>query len=160
MGQIQYGQFSERMTFFGGGGLGALVNSRWQLEADYLAIINRYVKRVIFPENYRLKYWNIGLTFRYHVVGRNKVYAFLSARTAAGRIQWISTEDSENKFSDNFLLLTPDVGVGFRLFPFISIEYAIGYNKAFEIELIGLEHDAIDGFEMNLKLKIMKNRSR
>jgi hypothetical protein len=159
MGQVQYGRFSDRGSFFGGLGLGILLKRRWQMEADFIGIINRYVKKVIFPEDYRLKYWHLGGSVKYSMVDLRKWYGFISVRGGWGRTQWIPFEDSGDSFTDNVFLLTPELGVGFKVVPFISFEYSIGYNRAFDVEIIGLDQDALNGFEMNLKIKIIKNNN-
>ena len=154
--QVQYAQFSDRMAFYGGAGLGMLVNDRWQLEADYSTIINQYIQRIIFPVNYHFKYWQVGMAFKYHVVRGKAIYGYLGARTALGKARWTSEENQDDSFNDNIFLLTPEIGAGFNLFPFLSTEIAVGYNTAFDVELIGLKEKAFDGIVMSLRLKVLK----
>jgi hypothetical protein len=161
MGHFQYGQFSDRWSFFGGVGLGVLIHGRWQLEADYTGIINRYKKQIIFPVEYRLRFWHVGGALKYNAIDRKKWYGFASLRGGAGRVEWIPLEGPGDHYTDNVYLLTPEIGIGFRLLHFMSIEYALGYHQAFDVEIIGLEQDAFNGIEMKLTIKIIKsNRGR
>ncbi len=155
--QLQYAQFSDRMAFYGGAGAGILVNNRWQLEAEYSTIINQYIQKIIFPESYRFKYWHAGLAFKYHVVRIKAMYGYLGARAAYGRGIWRSMEDTDESYSDNIYILTPELGIGFNAFSFLSTEFGIGYNTAFDVELIGLKEKAFDGIMLSLKMKILKN---
>ena len=84
------------------------------------------------------------------------MYGYLGARAVYGRGRWKSMEDPDESYSDNIYILTPEIGIGFNAPSFLSMELGIGYNTAFDVELIGLKEKAFDGIVVSLKMKILK----
>lgn len=145
--------FSDRYALSAGGTLGAVFAGRWTVEGYFQTMIDRFSKRVVFPEVYRYKMWIAGLSARYNIINHQRYYLFTALNGGLAHTSWTPTESLAASFTDYVYLLAPEAGIGFRFFPFMSVEVGAKYNKALGFELVGLEKDALDGMEFAVRLR-------
>jgi len=146
-------QFVETSASFAGIHLGIIYKEKVDLNIYYSAILDNFMKQIIFPQNHEFEQKNLGVKTQYSFLKKSiRPHAGISFQFS--EISWIPLDDSNNKFNDNIYLIEPYVGISWMLNRTFTLLIDGGYNIVPEVELVGLESDDFSGFAVNFMVKI------
>lgn len=146
-------QFVETWSSFAGIGLGLVVKDRIDVSLSYSQILDNFNKQIIFPSSHKYDQANISLQGQYSFLKSNiRPHAGLELQYAMAT--WEPEYDSNDTFSDNIFIYNAFVGVNWTLNQILTLQANAGYNFAREVEIVGLESNDFNGFNMDVLLKI------
>lgn len=137
-------------------GLGAVViwREKFYLGGYGVAFTGEYDRRLIFPNEFRMKYSHAGVWLGYKTAPERPYQLTAEMRVGEGKIFWERLDNFYNVFEDYALFVQPAVGVDVKLIKYAAVHADLGYRLVRGVDLPGMSDDGLSGLAVNLMLKV------
>ncbi|WP_416865972.1 MAG: hypothetical protein ACMVP2_27355 [Imperialibacter sp.] len=137
-----------------GGGLSFLFRSHYHVGAYGSVYMGDYNQRLIFPNEFSMKYSQAGLWAGYKTTLEKPFQFTFDARVGQGKVFWERRDNFYNMFEDYALFVQPSAGCDYKFLPFAILHGEVGYRLVKGLDIPEISDDDFSGLTLNVMIKI------
>jgi len=153
---LEYAPITDKLATNLGVHAGLLYKKRLEISVYGLYMVDKYQRRVVFPEGFQIFLYHAGFQTSYYLRPAKKIRPMASVRFGMGMVGWKPLEDSEETFRDRIYPIRPSMGIQYELTSWMIIQASIGYMRVIDLNMIGLNEDDLEGMDLSFGLKVGK----
>lgn len=146
-------QFAQNKASFAEIHLGIAYDKMIEVDVFYSAILDSYIKQIIFPSSHKYGQKNVGINAQYYFT-KSDLRPLLGVGYQFTEASWIPEGDSDESYNDHLNMIKLYLGASWSISQSFALQVDASYRFANGVDLVGIEPDDYDGFGINLMLKV------
>ncbi len=135
-------------------GLSFVFKQQYHIGAYGNVFQGEYTERLIFPNEFSMKYGHAGLWTGYKTHLKKVIDFTGDIKLGQGKVFWERTDNFYNMFEDYALFIQPSVGIDWKILSFVALHTEVGYQQVKGLSIPELSDKDFSGMTFNFMIKV------